>query len=68
MKCRRLWFVTTNDTIDGLRFWQCRGFSLVCVYQHAIQDVRKIKSEIPKIDHYKIPIQDEIEMEMRIYQ
>ena len=68
LKCRRLWLVTTNDNIDGLRFWQRRGFSLVYVHRHAIQDSRKRKPEIPKIGQYGIPIQDEIEMELSICQ
>jgi N-acetylglutamate synthase-like GNAT family acetyltransferase len=65
LKCRRLWLVTTNDNIDALRFWQRRGFSLVYVHRHAIQESRKIKPEIPKIGQYGIPIQDEIEMEIK---
>ena len=64
--CHRLWLVTTNDNLDALRFYQRRGFTLVQVVPNAIEDSRKLKPSIPMEGFYKIPIRDEIILEMNI--
>jgi GNAT superfamily N-acetyltransferase len=61
---RRLWLITTNDNINALRFYQKRGFELVKIHCRAINESRKLKSSIPLIGDFGIPIRDEIEMEM----
>ena len=61
--CRRLWFITTNDNLYGLWFWQKRGFLLKAVHPNAIAFSRKLKPQIPKIGNFGIPIRDEIELE-----
>ena len=61
--CKRLWFITTNDNLYGLRFWQRSGFALKNVYPNAIVFSRKLKPQIPKIGNFGIPIRDEIELE-----
>jgi DNA-3-methyladenine glycosylase I len=61
---RRLWLITTNDNINALRFYQKRGFELVKVHRHAVDESRKIKPSIPLIGEYGIPLRDEIELEM----
>jgi GNAT superfamily N-acetyltransferase len=63
--CRRLWLITTNDNLDALRFYQRRGFALVAVHAGAIAAARRLKSAIPLVGEYEIPIRDEIELERR---
>jgi N-acetylglutamate synthase-like GNAT family acetyltransferase len=64
--CNRLWLITTNDNISGLRFFQKRGFQLVAVHKNALEISRRLKPEIPMIGLDGIPLRDEIELEMRI--
>lgn len=61
---RRLWLITTNDNINALRFYQKRGFELVKIHRHAVDESRKIKPSIPFLGNYGIPLRDEIELEM----
>lgn len=61
---RRLWLITTNDNINALRFYQSRGFELVKIHRHAVNESRKIKASIPLLGDYGIPIRDEIELEI----
>jgi len=63
-KCKRLWLITTNDNTPALRFYQKRGFLLVAVYPNALEESRKLKPEIPLTGMDRIPIRDEIELEM----
>lgn len=62
--CRRIWLVTTNDNLRGLRLYQRRGFVLAAVHRNAIEQSRKLKAEIPMIGSNGIPLRDEIELEM----
>jgi ribosomal protein S18 acetylase RimI-like enzyme len=62
----RLWLITTNDNLDALRFYQNYGFALVCIHKDAIRKSRQLKPQIPEIGHYGIPIQDEIELELKL--
>ena len=62
--CRRLWLITTNDSMHALRFYQKRGFRLVTVYRNALDESRKLKPEIPRVGIDGIPLRDEIELEM----
>lgn len=62
--CRRLWVVTTNDNLQGLGFYQRRGFRLVAVYPGAIAQARRLKPQIPQIGLNEIPVRDEIELEL----
>ncbi|MFC5452761.1 GNAT family N-acetyltransferase [Paenibacillus aestuarii] len=59
----RLWFVTTNDNVDALRFYQKRDYRLAAVHVNAIEAARKLKPSIPAIGYYGIPIRDELELE-----
>lgn len=63
-KCTRLWLITTNDNIDGLAFYQKRGFHLVAIHRDALDRSRKLKPSIPLIASNGIPLRDEIELEM----
>lgn len=64
--CNRLWLITSNDNTRAIRFWQKRGFRLVAVHPGAIDELRKLKPEIPLTGNDGIPIRDEIEMEMKL--
>jgi len=64
--CRRVWLITTNDNLRMLRFAQRRGFSLVAVYPNALEESRKLKPEIPSAGMHRIPLRDELELELRL--
>src|SRR5689334_10763467 len=39
--CRTLWVLTTNDNVDGLRFYQRRGFRLSALRPGAVDEARR---------------------------
>jgi N-acetylglutamate synthase-like GNAT family acetyltransferase len=63
-KCGRVWLLTTNDNLVGLKFYQKRGFRLVALYPGAIDTARRIKPEISLVGESGIPIRDELELEL----
>ena len=65
--CRRLWLITTNDNSPAQRFCQHRGFTVAAVHKNAIAESRRLKPEIPENGIDGIPIQDEIELELRVH-
>ncbi|RAL21905.1 GNAT family N-acetyltransferase [Thermoflavimicrobium daqui] len=60
---RKLWLITTNDNLDALRFYQCRGYRFVSIYPGAVDEARKVKQTIPLIGEYGIPLHDELKLE-----
>lgn len=64
--CKKIWLITSNDNMNGLHFYQKRGFELVAIYRGAITEARKLKPEIPLIGDDGIPLRDEIKLEMNI--
>jgi ribosomal protein S18 acetylase RimI-like enzyme len=61
----RLVLVSTNDNVDGLRFYQRRGFRLVALRPDAIANARRdLKRGIPEVGDHGIPIRDELELEL----
>ena len=62
-KVTRLWLITTNDNLDGIRFYQRHGWTLCAVHVNALENSRKIKPSIPKIGLHGIPMLHEIEFE-----
>lgn len=64
--CKRIWLVLTNDDLNGLRFYQQRGFELVAVHRNALADARKLKPQIPLVGGNGIPLRDEIELEAKL--
>jgi GNAT superfamily N-acetyltransferase len=65
--CTRVWLITTNDNLNALRFYQKRGFEIVCVYPKAVDVSRAtLKPEIPLTGDHGIPLRDEIELELRL--
>ena len=61
---KRICLTTTNDNLNGIGFWQKRGFKLVKVYPNAMEYTRKLKPAIPLIGENGIPLRDELELEM----
>jgi len=63
-RCQRLWLITTNDNLHALGFYQRRGFVIAAVHVNAIERDRLLKPEIPRFGMDRIPIRDEIELEL----
>jgi ribosomal protein S18 acetylase RimI-like enzyme len=62
----RLWLVTTNDSVDALRFYQSRGFRISQLRTGAVDDARRLlKPSVPHIGQSGIPIRDEFVLERR---
>jgi len=62
-RCHRIHLTTTNDNVDGLRFYQRRGFSMCALHIDAMAKARQLKSGIPLLGDYEIPMDHEIELE-----
>lgn len=58
--------VTTNDNITVLRIYQQFGFEIREWRKGAVEKSHEIKPKIPLIGNYRIPIRDEIELEMTL--
>ena len=59
-----MWLITTNDNVDGLRFYQRRGFHLVELHAGAVDRSREsLKPGIPETGEYGISIRDELELQ-----
>ena len=57
---------TTNDNLAALAFYQKRGFHLVAVRPGAVTESRKLKPSIPLIGENGIPLNDEIDLVLKI--
>ena len=64
--CRKCWLVTTNDNLDGLRFYQRRGYRLSAIHYGAVTAARAVKPTIPVVGEYGITLQDEIVLEKQL--
>jgi ribosomal protein S18 acetylase RimI-like enzyme len=64
--CQRIKLVTTNDNLHALGFYQKRGYKLVGVFPHAVENARRVKPEIPLFAENGIPIRDEILLEKQL--
>lgn len=60
---KRIFLITTNDNLNALKFYQKREFCLSKIYPNSMEEVRKLKPEIPEIGENEIPLRDEIELE-----
>jgi ribosomal protein S18 acetylase RimI-like enzyme len=65
--CGRLFLVTTNDNTHALRFYQKRGFIICAVRLNIMEQARRLKPEIPPTGADGIPLRDEIELEILLY-
>lgn len=66
-ECGRMWMITTNDNLEGLRFYQRRGYVLCGVHPGTIEESRKVDPSIPLVGNFGIDIRDEIELEKNLY-
>lgn len=64
--CARVLAVTTNDNLRAIRFYQRRGFDLARLYHGALNQSRMLKPEIPLIGQDGIPLQHELEFELKL--
>ena len=65
-KCKKMRLITTNDNLRALQFYQKRGYCLTKLYPNAMNEVRKIKAEVPLLGLNDIPLRDEIELEKKL--
>lgn len=64
---RRLWLVTTNDSLDALHFYLRHGMHIAAVHGGVVDHDRALKPEIPAMNAVNgIPIRDLIELELAI--
>ena len=64
--CSRLWLVTTNDNQLAIRFYKRSGLTLARIHRGAVAEARSLKPEIPKLGYGGVPIEDELEFELRL--
>ena len=64
--CHKMRLITTNDNMRALQFYQKRGYCLTKFYPNAMDEVRKVKPDIPLLGDNDIPLRDEIELEKQL--
>ena len=64
--CKKMRLITTNDNMRALQFYQKRGYCLTKLYPNAMEEVRKVKPNVPALGDNDIPLRDEIELEKRL--
>lgn len=65
--CSRLWLTTTNDNVRALAVYQRWGMDLAALHRHAITEARRrLKPSIPMRGESGIPIDHELELELRL--
>lgn len=64
--CKKMRLITTNDNLRALQFYQKRGYYLTKLYPNAMDEVRKVKPNVPLIGDNDIPLRDEIELEKQL--
>lgn len=62
---QRLWLITTNDNTNAIQFYERMGMKIVAVHRGAISESRRLKPSIPLVGDNGIPIEDEIELELK---
>ncbi len=60
----RVFLTTTNDNLRALGFYQRRGWRLVALHAGIIDDARRRYPAIPAIGLNRIPLRDELELEL----
>lgn len=58
--------IVTNDNLNALGFYQRRGFRIITVAPGAIDMIRTLMPNIPTMGANRIPIRDEIELEIAL--
>ena len=64
--CKKMRLITTNDNLRALQFYQKRGYYLTKLYPNAMEEVRKVKPDVPELGENDIPLRDEIELEKNL--
>lgn len=64
--CKRISLITTNDNTRAMEFYQKRGFCMIKLYYRAVNKARLLKPEIPLTAENGIPIEHELEFEMKL--
>ncbi len=64
--CKKMRLITTNDNMRALQFYQKRGYCLTKLYPNAMEEVRKVKPNVPELGDNDIPLRDEIELEKQL--
>jgi len=64
--CTRLWLTTTNANLKALGFYQRLGFRMTAINIGAVDEARKVKSQIPETGEGGVPIHDEIVLELHV--
>lgn len=64
--CTRVHLITTNDNLNALKFYQKLGFELTALHRGIMDEVRRLKPDVPLIGEHGIPLRDEIELEMSL--
>ena len=64
--CKKMRLITTNDNMRALQFYQKRGYCLTKLYPNAMEEVRKVKPNVPALGDNDIPLRDEIELEKQL--
>jgi GNAT superfamily N-acetyltransferase len=65
--CAVIRVVATNDNLDALAWYERRGFRVVEVRRGEVARSRLLKPSIPKVnDANGLPIEDEVELELRL--
>jgi GNAT superfamily N-acetyltransferase len=58
--------IVTNDNLNALGFYQRRGFRIIAVTPGAVDMIRTLLPNIPIMGANRIPIRDEIELEIAL--
>lgn len=61
--CKKMRLNTTNDNMRALQFYQKRGYCLTKLYTNSMDEVRRVKPNVPELGDNDIPLRDEIELE-----
>lgn len=64
--CERVWLTTTNDNIAAFAFYQQIGMNLCALHLHGVVAARRLKPSIPLIGELGLPIDHELEFELRL--
>lgn len=64
--CRRLWLTTTNDNTRALRLYQRCGLHLRTLHHGGVAASRRVKPGIPSHGADGIPLEHELELELRL--
>jgi GNAT superfamily N-acetyltransferase len=64
--CGLLRVLVTNDNLNALGFYQRRGFRIIAVHPGAIDTIRALHPSIPTMGANRIPMRDEIELEIEL--